>query len=346
MPVLMQDHGDLGKGKALAERIDITVEPESDELASDALARSGWRKGSAWKLNVQFSNLCPLKCRMCAPRFSSKRVEEWKALQNSLGREAYRAEIARERSLTERQWYDLLCVGEPFGDLVELELEGGEPFADGRTARFIEALPRPANVDFRMTTNALSPSAATLDLVSRFKSASIFASAEATGELYRYVRGREFSEFEAGFAAWRSVANVQIEIVCMVSAFTLFGAADIFRWARDRGAKIKLFPAQTPEFVSPSVFPIELRLQALERFENLGLDEAAAPELFEALSVDRRSDDESRISAYQSFIEYATDLDRLRGDRLALAAPELLQLAQGARGGTRKGSIKWPSRRE
>ena len=290
---------------------------------------------------------------MCGPRDSSKWANEWSHLEK-LGREFYRRPAGTAphglRELSLKAYFNLVADPALWTRLESVEIRGGEPFSDDRVWTYLGALLAAGGsaVPLHITTSGLDLGEEQMSVLARFDRTRLHVSAEGVGELYRYIRGRNFSEFESGFERLRQVPHAQVSLVCTLSAYNVFGAVDLWKWQQARGLEPSAFAltiVERPSFLRPRTLPIETRLRALRSYREAGLTESAHPELFVELARDERAGDEERIQAYQEFVEYTADVDRLRGSRLAHAAPDLMRLETPTSGSTRRGGLSWPSRK-
>lgn len=310
---------------------------------------------SMFDLTVRLSNRCPLRCRMCGPRDSSRWSVDWPALERT-GREFYRRGSA---SAPERGTDPVAISAGAFRNLAEarglwsrlnvIELDGGEPFAEPLNWTLLESILASGFAEtLKFTTSALDLPPERLAIAARFSHVGARASAEATGDLYTYIRGRAFADFERGVATLRTLPSIRLVIACAASAYNVFGISDLWTWSQSNGFypdEFEVTVVDRPRFLAPWALPIETRTRALKLLREAGEGKfgPSFDALERALERDDRAEDETRIQMFQEFVEFTTDLDRLRGEQLPLAAPSLFQLEEPI--SARRGGLSWPQRR-
>jgi hypothetical protein len=333
----------------------VVGELEGESMAG-IVARALGSGARPRSLAFRFSNACPMRCRACGPSESSTWAGDWPELERT-GRDFYRRPPGTPpyglRRLSGEAFARLLSESPAFWSELEwIEILGGEPFAEPMAWQLLRHLLAAKalgeGTELRMATNALEMRPEQLAVAGAFASFRVSVGAEATGNLYRYMRGRDFTSFADGVERLRSLPRARVSIACAVSAFSVFGAADLFAWHRSLGFDEASFVATVvdrPRFLRPWSLSIHTRRRAAARMRAAGMTDAAFIGLFAELERDERSEDELRIQHYQEFVEFASDLDRARGDRLAHAAPDLVRLEDPAEGGARRGALVWPARR-
>lgn len=160
-------------------------------------SRREWRgnKGNAKDgeityLDITFGNTCNLKCRMCESRNSTKWIADEKKLVEG--------GFDLERVITPK--YDMpdyrldqiveYCNNITYDDFV-LEIKGGEPFVTDQFLNFIDRLDDnfKRNTTLVIFTNGTGISDYYIEKLKPFKKIKCHLSLEATGELYKYIRG-------------------------------------------------------------------------------------------------------------------------------------------------------------
>ena len=361
----VKSHGRFRKGSTVSSLSDSQIVVEVDgsstldntpfaNLNKESLTQAAARLAVVMpqRLAVRISNECPMRCRMCGPRDSSRWAADWPELERT-GRALYRRTAGQPAfgylRLSEEAFARLCADQDALTQFTEIELRGGEPFVDPLSIEFLECAASIApRATLSLDTSALSISDRGLKAACGFNRSLVRASAEATGPLFRYIRGRPFEEFEAGIAKLRSQSNFTVEIACAYSTYNAFGIAKLWTWAMAKGFSPIQFSTQLverPPFLSAGVLPIETRARAASVLKESGMAESDFPSIYQLLQSDDRADDESRIRLYQEFIEFTSDLDRMRGERLAQAEPELVRVEIPASLGVKRGGLSWPSRR-
>jgi len=140
-------------------------------------------------LYMNFNNICNFKCRMCGPHFSNAWIPDWKKMGNE-----YSAIQNPKQQIDVDKFLDEF--GPELGELHGIWVTGGEPFMDNSVFNFFNRLKQycdPAQVKLLITTNASKLDVSRLVELSDYKRIQIHVSIDATGDLYPYMRGYNFT---------------------------------------------------------------------------------------------------------------------------------------------------------
>ena len=157
-------------------------------------------------LYMNFNNICNFKCRMCGPHYSNAWLPDWKKMQaweiDESSDKSYTKQLqnAGDKHLQVKQQIDVDNFLHEFGsDLSELHgiwVTGGEPFMDDSVFEFFEKLEQycdPQQLKVLITTNASKLDVHKLEQLQGFKRLQIHVSIDATGDLYKYMRGYNYT---------------------------------------------------------------------------------------------------------------------------------------------------------
>jgi len=136
-------------------------------------------------LEMSTSNVCNQQCVMCNSRFSSK----WTKIEELFDRFP-----SKTYSFSDKDVEKIIRV---LPRLKRLMLKGGEPFADQRNLKILEALAM-RNPDCRLVivTNGQRVSKGFLDILKKLNNVSINISIDGLGKRYEWIRGGDFKELE------------------------------------------------------------------------------------------------------------------------------------------------------
>ena len=147
------------------------------------------RRNTIKHLYMNFNNICNFKCRMCGPHYSNAWVSDWRKL-----------EMDHSDHIQAKQQIDVDKFLHEFGpELDQLHgiwITGGEPFMDDSVFDFFDKLKQycdPAQLKVLITTNASKLDVHRLEELSGFKRLQIHVSIDATGDLYKYMRGYNYT---------------------------------------------------------------------------------------------------------------------------------------------------------
>jgi MoaA/NifB/PqqE/SkfB family radical SAM enzyme len=157
-------------------------------------------------LYMNFNNICNFKCRMCGPHYSNAWLPDWNKMQawemDESTDKSYTAQLQSKESVNihPKQQIDidkfLDEFGPELGELNGIWITGGEPFMDNSVFDFFDKLKQycdPAQLKVLITTNASKLDVHRLEQLSEFKRLLIHVSIDATGDLYQYMRGYNYT---------------------------------------------------------------------------------------------------------------------------------------------------------
>ena len=147
------------------------------------------RRNTIKHLYMNFNNICNFKCRMCGPHYSNAWVSDWRKL-----------EMDHSDHIQAKQQIDVDKFLHEFGpELDQLHgiwITGGEPFMDDSVFDFFDKLKQycdPAQLKVLITTNASKLDVPRLAELNGFKKLQLHVSIDATGDLYKYMRGYNYT---------------------------------------------------------------------------------------------------------------------------------------------------------
>lgn len=270
-------------------------------------------------LDVNFSNVCNLKCRMC----QFERSSEWKSDQKALS-DAFsfvRPPVNQSEPLIEIDF-------ENFKNLRAFVIKGGEPLFDKKTLAFLSRLAdseRAASSAVTIFTNGVFVKKH-IELLKKFKTLRLMFSFEGTGSLYQYIRGGEldFNNFAENVSSAVSFENIHPCFMYTPQAYNIFDfpkAYDFVTKFNNEFFKNKLSDRNLntvfsntlaePRYLSIPVLPFEIRQNAVEKIKASGFSKLpVAAGLIAFLNQAQRESD------YVNFLKFTKKLDQLRGQKV------------------------------
>ena len=273
--------------------------------------------------DINLSNVCNLKCRMCGSWASNSWFEEELALAKIDKRYEKNDQPV---SLQQYGLEDLRNMLPHLKDVRRIDFKGGEPMMAKHHNQFLQWLIDEDMTDIELfyTTNGTVQNPKILNLLKQFKRVSICFSIEGTGELYRYIRGGKYqlADFEKTLAMYNELENVQIMFNVTLQNYNMFNLPDLYLYLHELEDKYNRVDANSaftticnkPAYLSPLNLPDDLRDKAIE---NLSLF-SDFDNLVESMKH-RKFDPE----LWEVFINFTNDLDKIRDDSVTEAVPEL-----------------------
>jgi len=152
-----------------------------------------------YHLNLNLSNICNFKCRMCSPNYSNSLIPDFIHLDKRM------AATRRFDPKGTKQIIDLADFlykyGKQLRPLQSIWVTGGEPFMDDRLYDFAENLKNYTDVskiNINITTNGSKLDIHKLKVFDEYKTVGINLSVDGTGSLFEYMRS-------AGVFSWEEM---------------------------------------------------------------------------------------------------------------------------------------------
>lgn len=273
-------------------------------------------------LEVNYSNLCNLKCRMCDSGLSSKWIEDEKKLREKID----------FRSSTPLKLHENYIDPNIYNDIEEVHFKGGEPTLDPQFKSFFENLSeeRSKNLSVKVTTNGTYVDKKTWTRIFQCKKVHIEISLESgKDELYRYIRGGQYGldhltdnvkkliEMSQPFSTEH---KFYFNITC--SMYNIFDYNNIIEWYNkiktfDKNNKIK--PLEfgiflvNPRYLSIDILPDSYKSKLCK-------------ELYNNTSVVHKLFRGQQTPYLQEFVDFTRELDTIRGENLLEIEPRFQEI--------------------
>ena len=265
-------------------------------------------------LYMNFNNICNFKCRMCGPHYSNAWISDWKKMGNAYqDNQNPKQQIDVDKFLHE--------FGPELGELYGIWVTGGEPFMDNSVFDFFDKLKQycdPAQLKVLITTNASKLDVPKLAELSGFKRLQIHVSVDATGDLYPYMRGYNYSWAEAD-AKIKELYNAQYKYNFKLSlngtyqVYNMLNLEEFYNWCLKYVAidyiemRVLTSPKQlqarhAPQHIKDTALNQVLRLQ--KKFPKHQYFEDIIKELHADIDLDLQ----------EKFVVWSKALDNIRGE--------------------------------
>lgn len=301
-----------------------------NELAQTADLNSSiseLKKKDLLLLDLNLSNVCNLKCRMCSSLRSSSWKDDQKWLSDHLS-----FVRAPEIPLAPHMRLDL----EEFSNLRYLILKGGEPLFDKASRALLKQLVElgyAKRIVLTIFTNGVFVEQSLADL-KEFKELNLVFSFEGTGSLYSYIRGgtTDFNSFSNSVKAASNFKNIYTTFMYTPQAYNIFDLPRAIDFAANLSRESfinKLSSADLntsfgnillePSYLSIPSLPNQIRLKALHNIRQSSSINLLNWSGLEQLLLAPFSDD-----SYKNFIMFTRYLDLRREESLFQAVPEFI----------------------
>lgn len=192
-------------------------------------------------LQLNLSNICNLKCIMCAPKYSTKwneDVESLGKLRGNLYVEPVKKISERVLTTTIRDFINTRSFAEK-----TIEIYGGEPFLSKEFWRIIDNVPyqKLRNVRFKCNTNGTIMNDAIMKNLKKFKKNLINMSIDGVGEIF------EFQRFPAKWEKVEKNMNIlkkygdkyrfkfTVDLYYTLSSFNAIGLSEFIDYCNEKG---------------------------------------------------------------------------------------------------------------
>lgn len=237
-----------------SDRLYKSIEPWALPSYDRVVASTGDEDVFPSYLEVDFSNVCNMKCVYCGPEFSSKWVSElkqkgpmklmegtpdetWAQGWQDLDSLSYKQSEENPYVTAFWEWFP-----EAYTHLKEYRITGGEPLMSKETFRSIDWLianPNP-ELQFSMNSNLCVPDKIWDKFIDKLeilksnntiKKATIYISAESWGEAAEYARtDMDFELFKARAEQLAEIGNVRIVVMAAFNVLAITTFKTLLEW--------------------------------------------------------------------------------------------------------------------
>jgi len=207
-------------------------------------------------IDIDFSNLCNLKCIMCSHDRSSQWAKDLGHPNNGI------------RTVSMDLIDDLVTISD---NIEQMTIQGGEPSIMKEYEYYFECLNDNnllGNIDLQVITNATNVNTKFYKLLEKFKSVRLSVSVDAFGKANNYIRWpSDFNQIEKNLIMMSELRNnVKVEILNSLNVLSMFNYDEFLVWCRKiesvYGKKSKYFgivpmkvvnPIQWSPFIAPEL---------------------------------------------------------------------------------------------
>ena len=289
-------------------------------------------------IDIRFSNVCNLRCRICNTQLSTALAEEARA---SSGSSAEGSPVQRPYADWEAFWRQLQPILED--GLEEISFVGGEPLIMEEHYRILDFLiaRKLTHVRLRYNTNFSTlrfQGRDVIDLWSRFRNVHVAASLDGSGRRGEYMRkGLSWDAVVANREEiLRRCPEVKFSILATLSIFNALHLPDLHReWVQKGYIARNDFALNilvAPEIYRMQVLPPALKQRVLEsyrRHQESFLD-ADGPAAHDFTAAAHFMEAQDRSELLPEFVAMTRRLDQLRGEDCREVFPELAELFEAA----------------
>lgn len=293
-----------------------------------------------WHLNLNLSNICNFKCRMCSPNYSNSLIPDFKHLQE-IGSPVRGFDWTQNKQIIDPDEI-LERYGPQLSKLNTIWVTGGEPFMDDRLFEFTEKLRAYCDITkikMFITTNGSKIDFDKFDVFDDLELVNINLSVDATGDLFTYMRS-------AGVFDWNQLEEVMVKMKnwqqhekhkyqrqlsynASFQTYNSYNTGDFFRYFIPKLRKNDWIEYRM------LVTPTHLGVQHMQQYMKDHIHKDLQDVIDNVCKLDRERKTIRNLQqaltnkgdpvAWDNFIKYTVDLDHYRGQYLYDYAPDLYQ---------------------
>mgnify|MGYP001164988001 CR=1 FL=1 len=184
-------------------------------------------------MDLNFGNTCNLKCRMCGSWGSTHWFKEDKKLQAINRKFERHTGDSDARSIDVHKWRSM---EDKLSNMERIDFKGGEPMMQDGMFEVLQMLVNNGsakNVILGYVTNGTKTPERLKDLWPHFKQVILNISAEATGNLYQYIRGsniQTIEQLEQNLKWYDQFDNVKGHFSVAISTYNIFDLQNLCEW--------------------------------------------------------------------------------------------------------------------
>jgi radical SAM protein with 4Fe4S-binding SPASM domain len=295
-----------------------------EEVEKTKLPLSGAKR--IQMLDIRFSNICNMKCRMCSSGFSSLWAQEDK--QRGIGDKT------------------ILRVDESFIDQIieilpsidHIYFAGGEPLIMDEHYRILEEIQRQnlaSKIFLRYSSNLSVTQYKTKDLLSLWKGfvkVDFAASIDHYGERAEYIRhGTDWSTVEKNLIKMLDEENVDLSISSTINVFNYTTFLDFCKYMEKYFKDLnylQMYPMSTPEYLSSQILPKHIKDAGTQNWNQLSTIRSLG-HLSEHDITGYANAEHTWEQEKENFQKEVSTLDKIRGEDFCKTFPELAEMMDG-----------------
>jgi organic radical activating enzyme len=280
------------------------------------------------RIEIRFSNLCNMKCRMCNELSSSEwlkeKIEHKLPYIKSSQKEGYENESVLKMNDASVEQLKQIALESP--NLKHICFTGGEPFIIKEYYEYMDFLiENNLNEDMLLEifTNCSVYNPHIIDRLRRFKDVVFVMSIDGVGKIAEYIRhGQQWNKVEKNILQFNRLAKpFNIYFNTAISSYVLLDVSSLAKflmqlYSENNSIQTKCYYTFEPRFVNFENLPAHLRPKAIDEIEK-AIEILSAPNfkiLTTELNTIKKYLSENQPVNPQLFIDKTKQLDAIRGE--------------------------------
>ena len=314
-------------------------------------------------MDLRLGHTCNLKCVMCSPHDSSRWLQDYDKVMDSLKSKVVKFQLSFDKSQFNNTWYEKSEFWEEVFDqipnITQLYFAGGEPLMIKEHRRFLEEIVRRGyskNISLRYNSNGIYVNEDTIKLWNNFKQVRYAFSIDAHGERNHYIRyPTDWLDIEKSLRIMDDAPeHIHCAIACAVQVLNVKHIIDFAKWKLSQNFKkinkftldeyqtgggiINLHLLYIPTFLSARILPKKDKEEIRQQFadfkdwlwqnytqdDNFWNHNPYGWKRWEAILKFIEAEDHSHLLS--DFKDYVSNLDTIRGTNFKTTFPEISHL--------------------
>ena len=285
-------------------------------------------------LDLKLGNICNLKCRICGSWSSSQfATEEINQLPREEQKQSFPYQMLRAGAWPKENESFWKQIDSCLNDIRYIEFTGGEPFMIAEHFNMLQGIVDrgiAGNVEIHYNTNGTQYPENAHEIWRHFKTVEIAFSIDDLGDRFEYQRSNAvWSEVVSNIDRFRSLRqdypNIRLQCCSTVNVFNVRYIDQLANWIADQGFDYVYWNMMHDAwYFSIATLPDAAKTEIILHLEN-----AAVPAQWRE-EFDRICDFMRRGASTDGFMlrMKVRDLDRKRGQNLAVVEPEFAALIE------------------
>lgn len=351
----------------VSKRLWELYEWNKEDLDFEQLIRETQEDGSVPPviryMDLRLGHTCNLKCVMCSPHDSSRWLQDYDKVMNSVESKVVKLQLSFDSKSFNNNWYEKPEFWEEVFDqipnITQLYFAGGEPLMIKEHRRFLDEIIKRGyakNISLRYNSNGIFVNEDIINVWSNFKQVRYAFSIDAAFDRNTYIRyPTVWSDVERSLRLMDDAPeHIHCSIACAVQALNVKHIVDFAKWKIAQGFKkinkfkldeyqsgggiINLHLLYIPTFLSARILPKEDKQEVRKQFEEFKTwlwENYTQDDNFWNINpygwkrwegILRFIEAEDHTHLLPDFVDYIKNLDSIRQTNFKQTFPELAHL--------------------
>ena len=285
-------------------------------------------------LDIRFSNICNLRCRICGPELSSGWFNDAKKLNPG---EFKGKQIISPTESPEELWEQVETL---IPTIERIHFAGGEPLVMEEHYKILELLIQEKNINVKVTyntnfANLVYKGKNVLDYWKELKDVAVFASLDGMGKRGDYMRkGQQWDKIiENRKQLQDKCPDVYFHVDPVVSVMNIFHILDFYKWMVDTEfispSNITVYLLFEPEYYNIQGVSVDTKKRVVKKYNDFfnnyltKFDTGISTYVKSQFQVVLNYMKEDTLDIGKSFLDVNTKLDKIREEDFREILPEI-----------------------